>query len=172
MADTKNWIYSFDDSVNARYVLGQPGIKNLLVIGVNPSTATPEKPDLTIRKVIKISKDNGYDGWIMVNLYPQRNSKPEKMIPEGMTPNQQFITENLEQIKSICEKYKIKDVWCAWGNAIDTFGKDSFLHDSWNNIENWLRGFGATFYHYGTLTGKKNPRHPSRVAYNLKFHKL
>ena len=167
MADTKNWIYSFDDSVNARYVLGQPGIKNLLVIGVNPSTATPEKPDLTIRKVIKISKDNGYDGWIMVNLYPQRSTDPK-----GMVYNQQLVTENLEQIKSICEKYKIKDVWCAWGDLIDAPDKKIFLHDSWNNIENWLRGFGATFYHYGTLTGKKNPRHPSRVGYNLKFHKL
>ena len=108
-----------------------------------------------------------------MNLYPKRDSKPKKMIPEGKSHDRQLVTENLAQIKSICEKYKIKDVWCAWGNTIDTFGKNSFLHNSWSNIENWLRGFGVTFYRYGSFTtGKKNPRHPSRVAYNLKFQKL
>lgn len=168
----KVWVYSFDTAFNARYVLGQPGEKNLLVIGVNPSTATPEKPDLTIRKVIKISQANGYDGWIMVNLYPKRDSKPEQMIPKGKSHDQQLITENLEQIKSICENYKIENVWCAWGDAIDTFGKNSFLHDSWEKIKIYLKTLKVTFYHYGTLTGKKNPRHPSRVAYNLKFQKL
>lgn len=161
MANSKEGVYSFDNNVNARYVLGQPGKNNLLVIGVNPSTATPEKPDPTIRKVINISQANGYDGWIMVNLYPQRNPNPEKMVPKGMTPNQQLVTENLEQIKSICENYKIENVWCAWGNAIDTFGKDSFLHKSRDEIKELLKKRGVTFYHYKDMTNAGNPRHPN-----------
>ena len=71
------WEYIGDDEV--RYVLGQPGKNNLLVIGVNPSTATPDEPDPTIKKVMKITEDNGYDGWIMVNLYPQRSTNPKGM---------------------------------------------------------------------------------------------
>ena len=80
--------YIGDDEV--RYVLGQPGNNNLLVIGVNPSTATPEEPDQTIKKVMEISKANGYGGWIMVNLYPQRSTNPN-----GMTFDQNLIKENL-----------------------------------------------------------------------------
>ena len=52
------WEYIGDDE-KVRYVLGQLGQNNLLVIGVNPSTATPGKPDKTIKKVMKITADNG-----------------------------------------------------------------------------------------------------------------
>ena len=37
------WIYLGNDK--ERYVLGQPGVENMLVFGVNPSTAVPGKDD-------------------------------------------------------------------------------------------------------------------------------
>lgn len=130
MANSNGWVYLFDDNVNARYVLGQLGKNNLLVIGVNPSTATPENPDLTIRKVIKISKANGYNGWIMVNLCPHISTDPE-----GMIVNQKLINDNLKQIQSVCQRYKIENVWCAWGDLIDAPDKKILLHNSWNEIK-------------------------------------
>ena len=50
----KGWIYLGDDT--ERYILGQPGKRNMLVFGVNPSTATPgdNNIDPTIRKVRKL----------------------------------------------------------------------------------------------------------------------
>lgn len=160
----ETWEYIGDD--NVRYVLGKPGKNNLLVIGVNPSTATPLQLDPTIKKVIKISETNGYDGWIMVNLYPQRSTDPN-----GMIYNPQLVDENLKQIESVCKKYNIKDVWCAWGDLIDTFGKNSFLHESWKNIETLLKKLNVNFYHYDTLTKNQNPRHPLYVPYGRGFHK-
>lgn len=157
------WEYIGDDD-KVRYVLGVPGENNLLVIGVNPSTATPTKLDPTIRKVIKISQANGYDGWIMVNLYPQRSTEPQKM-----TFSQELIDENIKQIETVCKKFNIKNVWCAWGDLIDIFGKKSFLHDSWEKIKTLLEKFEVTFYHYDKLTNNNNPRHPLFVASNLKF---
>lgn len=53
-----------------RYVLSKPGKNVLFVIGVNPSTANEEKPDPTMRKVIGFAEVNGFDGFVMLNLYP------------------------------------------------------------------------------------------------------
>lgn len=160
-------VYIGDD--NVRYVLGQSGQNNLLVIGVNPSTATPNNPDNTIRKVIKIANSNGYDGWIMVNLYPQRATNPHDMDSNG---SPQLLAENLAQINSVCQKFQIKNVWCAWGNLIDIRGKNSFLHKSWNDIKNLLKGFGVKFYRCGELTTKGNPRHPLYLPLNSKLVEL
>ena len=44
----EGWLYIGDDKV--RYALGEPGSYNLLVIGLNPSTAIPDKPDPTIKR--------------------------------------------------------------------------------------------------------------------------
>ena len=49
----EGWIYLGDDK--ARYILGEPGKRNILVFGINPSTACPgeENIDPTIRKIRK-----------------------------------------------------------------------------------------------------------------------
>ena len=159
------WVYDGDDKV--RYVLGKPGKNNLLVIGVNPSTAKPGALDPTMRKVVKISDANGYDGFIMVNLYPQRATKPA-----GMKEDSDLIEKNIAQIKAICEKYDIKNAWCAWGNVIDIFGKDSFLHKSWGKIKTLLEDNNITAWHYDKLTNAGNPRHPLYVANGREFHKM
>lgn len=61
----KGWLYIGDEK--ERYLLGQPGKYNLLVFGVNPSTASPGESNLdpTIRKVRKVAEKEGFDGWIM-----------------------------------------------------------------------------------------------------------
>ena len=161
-----SWVYLGD--ANERYALGQPGQKNLLVVGVNPSTAKPENPDPTICKVCNISKEQGYDGWIMVNLHPQRATKPKNMTPLSDT----IMENNIKVISYTIEKLKIKDAWYAWGNLIDIFGKESFLHDSQKQIDDLLNELGVQRYHYSTLTKKGNYRHPLYVPYGNKFYKI
>ena len=77
----KGWIYLGDET--ERYILGRSGKRNILVFGVNPSSAMPgdSNIDPTIRKVKKLTTEDGYDGWIMVNLYPLRATDP-KELPE------------------------------------------------------------------------------------------
>ena len=106
-------------------------------------------------------------GWIMINLYPQRSTKPK-----GMKKDSTLIKNSFQQIEDVCKKYNIKNVWCAWGDSIDIFGKNSFLHDSWKKIKTLLKKFNVKFYYYDTLTKKGNPRHPSRIAYGLDFHEF
>ena len=166
------WIYLGDN--NVRYVLGQPvepkqeSEKNLLIIGVNPSTAKPGQDDPTIRKVRNISKEQGYNGWIMVNIHPQRATDPKTMtpLPENIAEN------NLEVICFICQTFNIKVALFAWGNLIDIFGKPSFLHDSRQKIEDSLKKMGVQCYHYSNLTKKGNPRHLLYVPYKETLYRI
>ena len=52
--DYKNdgWIYLGNDI--ERYFLGKPKENNLLIFGINPSTATTKKLDKTMNKIVKI----------------------------------------------------------------------------------------------------------------------
>ena len=89
----KGWLYLGNSE--ERYLLGQPGKNNLLVFGVNPSTASAGENNLdpTIRKVRKVAEAEGFDGWIMVNLYPKRATEPSELPDEA---DQKLIDNNLK----------------------------------------------------------------------------
>ena len=145
------WIYLGDDE--ERYVLGQPGRRNVLTFGVNPSTAVPGRDDPTIRRVRKRVLDQGYDGWIMVNLYPLIASKP-KELPESC--DRTLFRQNLRVIGAIQEAYPIAMAWAAWGDAIDL---RPYLGEAlWEYHQ--LAEADFEFYCCGTRTANGNPRHP------------
>ena len=70
-------LYCGDDK--ARFILGQSGANPIICFGINPSTANDMKDDPTILKIKKIASENDCDGWIMLNLYPQRATNPNDM---------------------------------------------------------------------------------------------
>ena len=74
--DTGRWLYVPDFYTEYRYVLGTKGEKPLICIGVNPSTAEPDHLDNTLKSVERIALGNGYDSFIMFNVYPQRATRP------------------------------------------------------------------------------------------------
>jgi len=153
------WLYIGDDKT--RYALGQPGANNLIVIGINPSSATPEKDDPTIRRVRKTAEMNGFDGWIMLNIYPVRSAKPEDM-PEKV--DKQLSRYNIAVIRKIMEENPVAHIWSAWGDAIDS--RDYYMTELQKILdvtenEQWFRK--------GTLTRWGNPRHPLYLPYKTEF---
>ena len=76
-------IYHPDQNNLWRYTLGRSGSKPLLVIGLNPSTATPEKLDPTVTRVEKVAQQSGFDGFVMLNLYPVRATDPKDLSPKA-----------------------------------------------------------------------------------------
>ncbi|MBV1756433.1 MAG: DUF1643 domain-containing protein [Dethiosulfatibacter sp.] len=74
-----DWIYEKAEDNSSRYVLGKEGKKPLICIGVNPSNAEPEKLDNTLKSVERVAEANGYDSWIMLNIYPQRATDPNDL---------------------------------------------------------------------------------------------
>lgn len=110
-----NWIYKNNSDNSSRYVLGVAGNNTILCMGVNPSTAEPLKLDPTMRKVKSIAECNGYDGWMMINLYPRRSTDFDGLAESIEVEENE---ENLRQISDIlCDKDELV-VWLAFGNHI------------------------------------------------------
>ena len=107
-----------NNDVHKRFILGKSGKKELLAIGLNPSTANESSLDPTSRNIQTIANNNGFDGWWLVNLYPLRTSNPKKLPKiadkELMMKNQKFIEKLI-----IDPKYNICKVLCCWGNNIE-----------------------------------------------------
>ncbi|MDY3725004.1 MAG: DUF1643 domain-containing protein, partial [Candidatus Borkfalkiaceae bacterium] len=125
------WVYETNEDNSARFALGQIFDKNgkiLLCFGINPSTACPTSLDNTIRKLISISKNNGYDNWIMLNVYPQRATNPDDIHKKC---DEQLMAQNMQHIRDVVEKYAESDILLAYGNLIS---KRKFLKTCLNNI--------------------------------------
>lgn len=114
---TNGKLYIGDDKV--RYALGEPGERNIICIGVNPSIADFVKDDPTIEQVKRTAKHNNYDGWIMLNLYPLRATDFEKL---NCFPNAELLAKNAEIVKGILNYFSDAPVWAAWGSNIENRG--------------------------------------------------
>lgn len=147
----------------ARFALGFDSHNPLFVIGVNPSTADDNKPDATIRRVIGYAKLNNFDGFIMLNVYPQRATNPNNLDKEC---NKDLHIINIEHIKLIISKHANATILVAFGNAIE---KRAYLIPCFNDIIDSLINYNIKWVQIGSPTKEGNPRHPSRGAYqNLK----
>lgn len=137
-----------------RYALVQEGKHTLFVLGLNPSTADAEKPDKTMKAVIKFAEYNGYDGFVMLNLYPLRATNPNDLPSEA---DLQLHRKNLEEISKLIEGRNDIDVWLAFGaNA----KKRHYLLESFQEIVSILELHNAHFICFGKLTKNGCPPHP------------
>lgn len=160
-----NWIYSTTNDNKARFVLGTKGKKTLICIGVNPSKAEPDNPDPTIQRVKSRSLQFSYDSWIMLNLYPQRATKPNNL---DRKLNTKYHKENIRQIKKILEN-KNCDVWAAWGTLIE---KREYLFDCLQDIYKISKTNSIKWYTIGKRSKKGHPHHPLYLRMDLKPEKF
>lgn len=155
-----NWIYENSPDNEQRYVLGEKGDNPLICIGVNPSTAEPGKLDPTLRQVKSRSKQFGFDGWIMLNLYPQRATNPDDL-SEHL--NLFSAKENIEQISKYMNHYNPLNIWAAWGTLIE---KRHYLVECLQGIRSVLKTFGegplsiVNMFTIGKRSQKGHPHHP------------
>lgn len=168
------WVYKYDERfpekeqiIGVRYVLGEvfdpTKTKALICIGINPSTATPEKLDATLNKVRKYAQELGeYGAWYMLNVYPQRSTNPN-----GMHANDRFSSEiherNLAEVRTLLDTIPVADVWCAWGNNINKrrYLSDMLYGSTEKGVSGLLSLFGgnhALKAHAVTKSG--HPAHP------------
>ena len=77
--DVNRWLYVPHTYSEYRYILGTRGLKPLICVGINPSTAAPDALDPTLQSAQRIALNNGYDSFLMFNVYAQRATRPDDM---------------------------------------------------------------------------------------------
>ena len=104
--DSRRWLYVPDFYTEYRYILGTRGENPLICIGINPSTAAPDDLDNTLKSVARIAAGNGYDSWIMFNVYAQRATNPDDM---DRVLNERLHGENMRAFEYILSGVKKTD---------------------------------------------------------------
>jgi len=147
------------DEATVRFVLRKEGAKPLVVIGINPSTANESKPDRTMSRVMGFAEGNGFDSFIMLNLYPQRTPRPAEL---HQTHDEDLHHRNIEEIKSVLTGFNSPSVLLTFG---DNIGCRSYLRDCLKDIVEVISPLNPQWLHAGSLTKSSNPRHPLYVPY-------
>ena len=109
------WYYEPHVYLPYRYVLGRVGRRPLVCIGINPSTAQPGALDPTLKSVERLAGRNGFDSWIMFNVYPQRATDPNDM---DRVPDRSLCDENLRWLAAVLSQTQ-PTMWAAWGTLIE-----------------------------------------------------
>ena len=152
--DITKWLYAPNFYSEYRYILGTRGQKPLICIGINPSTAQPDDLDNTLKSVQRIALGNGYDSFLMFNVYAQRATDPDAM---EKVCNPLLHRENMEAFRYVLSLSDSPAIWAAWGAVIE---KRGYLKDCLRDMLDIGRKYGARWYCAGAITKKGHPHHP------------
>lgn len=156
--NTEKWLYVPDFYSEYRYILGTRGKNPLICIGINPSTAEPDNLDNTLKSVERIALGNGFDSFIMFNVYAQRATSPKDMEKEM---NPMLHRENMKAFNYVLSLSGNKPcIWAAWGTIIN---ERDYLADCVLDMIEIGKGYGAKWFSAGAKS--KNGGHPHHPLY-------
>lgn len=154
-------VYSPEEPAIYRYRLerrwGPDGSKAAIWVLLNPSTATHDVDDPTIRRCIGYSKRWGYDGLVILNLFGIRSTNPSaiyhRSLEDSIGPgNDYVIAETIEQNPG--------RVFCGWG------AHGGRAHRRGESVLEIILGAGG-IPHALALTQMLEPRHPLYLRADL-----
>ncbi len=154
--NVEDWLYVPNHYSEYRYILGTTGKNPLICIGINPSTAAPNDLDNTLKSVERIALHNGYDSFIMFNVYAQRATKPDDMDKEL---NELLHKENMKAFEYILSLYESEkpSVWAAWGTIVEM---RPYLKACLREMVDISMKYQSKWYSSGAISKKGHPHHP------------
>ena len=154
--DITKWLYVPNYYSEYRYILGTRGEKPLICVGINPSTAAPDDLDNTLKAVERVALHNGYDSFLMSNVYAQRATDPDDM---ERTYNQNLHAQNMKAFDYALslDRGGAPAVWAAWGTIIE---KRDYLPGCVRDMIALGKARGARWYSAGRKSKKGHPHHP------------
>ena len=155
--DRDAWLYVPSFYTEYRYILGTRGENPLICIGINPSTAQPGDLDNTLKSVERIAKNNGYDSFIMFNVYAQRATDPNAMDVEFNEPLHRENMAAFRYVLGLCGADRRPAVWAAWGTIIE---KRPYLKTALLDMIAEGEAAGAEWLTFGRRSKKGHPHHP------------
>ena len=152
----ERWLYVPNFYSEYRYILGTRGVKPLICVGINPSTAAPDDLDNTLKSVERVALHNGYDSFIMFNVYAQRATDPDDMEP---CCNEALHQENMKAFEYALslDEAGAPAVWAAWGTIIE---KRDYLPTCVRDMAALAARYHARWYTAGKRSKKGHPHHP------------
>ena len=102
----------------------------------------------------RIALGNGFDSFIMFNVYAQRATDPDAM---EKTCNPLLHRENLEAFRYVLSISDRPAIWAAWGAIIE---KRRYLPACVRDMLEVGNEYGAQWYCAGAITKKGHPHHP------------
>ena len=161
--DIQKWLYAPNFYSEYRYLLGTRGKNPLICVGINPSTAAPDALDPTLQSAQRIALANGYDSFLMFNVYAQRATRPDDMEPHL---NPALHAENRKAFRYLLSLSEHPAVWAAWGNIIL---KRDYLMDCMRDFAADGQAVGARWYIAGPLLKSGQPHHPLYLKSDTKL---
>jgi len=153
--DRSRWLYVPDHYSEYRYLLGTRGQRPLVCIGINPSTAVPDRLDNTLKSAERIALHNGYDSFVMFNVYAQRATDPDDM---ERVLNPMLHQENMEAFCWLLSRLSSPpDLWAAWGAVIE---KRPYLPSCVMDMALIGQRFSARWFTAGPRSKAGHPHHP------------
>jgi hypothetical protein len=128
----------------------------IMFLMLNPSSADAHNDDPTIRRCVNFTKNWGYGGFYIGNLYPLISSKP-KLLLESLSVSHSENKLNLDEMAEKCDK-----IICSWGNfeIVKKLGiPNDFLVDYKNKL------------YYISKSKNETPKHPLYLKSSLKLKK-
>lgn len=162
MITESKWLYEHTTDNAARFVLGTIGANPLICFGINPSTAEPGNLDPTVNYVRRIATSNGYDGFVMLNVYPQRATDPN-LLHKAFLPELKSLNEL--HIASLISSRELT-LWAAWGGLIK---KRPYLGALLQDIVSLPELQNCKWVSRGALTMGGHPHHPLYVKKECLF---
>ena len=152
--DVEKWLYAPNFYSEYRYILGTRGKKPLICVGINPSTAKPDALDNTLKSVQRIADGNGFDSFLMFNVYAQRATRPDDM---ERVCNLRLHEENMKAFRHLLSIGEKPAVWAAWGAIIE---KRRYLPECVADMLAISREYDAQWFCAGPISKKGHPHHP------------
>lgn len=135
---------------------------HLVVICMNPSTASDKVTDPTVDEIIRTMFIMGYKGFTLFNLYPERATKPKDLTNYTKDKQEQIdkhLKENIDEISKFLEcNPGITEVWGAWGDIdkkVLKLGKEAVLE--------LLKNININIFYFVKKTKNGNPPHPLNI---------
>ena len=153
--DHEKWLYVPPEYGEYRYLLGTKGRRPLICVGINPSTAAPDDLDNTLKSVARIAAANGFDCWMMMNVYAQRATRPDDMDKVVSEP---LHRENMQAFRYLLENAEQPAaIWAAWGAIIE---KRDYLAECVRDMVKISEEYGAKWVTAGKISKAGHPHHP------------
>ena len=152
--NTNEWLYQNNALNTLRYVLGEKSENMVACIGINPSTAKPNALDNTLNSVKRIAQFNGFNGWVMYNIYPQRATDPKNL---DVSLKRDVQQRNNQVISQTIQDLGIDTVWVAYGDLIESREYLSFCLLS---LYMHLKPLNLKWKIIAEPTQKGHPKHP------------